>query len=70
MNIDRRAMVLRLALGIIPVTYSGLCAIRDNNFEKPDPMWLLLAVHENIQYHHHFARGTRKGYDRFIFNVT
>jgi hypothetical protein len=63
-------MVLRLALGIILVTYSGSCAIRDNNFEKPDLMWLLLAVHGNIQNHHHHARATMKACDRFVFNVT
>jgi hypothetical protein len=70
MNIDRWAMVQRLALGIISVICSSLCAICDNNSEKPDSTWLPLAVHVNISYCHQIARVKRKGYDGFIFNVT
>jgi hypothetical protein len=58
MNIDRRAVVLRLALDMVPVACSCFHAIGDSNiYERTTQLWFV--VHENISYCHHRASGAR-----------
>jgi hypothetical protein len=59
MNIDRRAVVLRLALDMVPVACSRFHAIGDSNiYKRTTQLWF--DVNENISYCHHRASGASK----------